>query len=243
MDGGFDADRGTLADADRLEVPDYLVRTYTWAYLLPISLKVFDNPVVLTFILWGNLSRLVRLACQEFTTGQRVLQAANVYGHLSCALAEVLGPSGRLEVIDIAPLQVDHCRRKLAAFPQAQVRHADAAAPGGGTYDGVCCFFLLHEVPDDYKRSVVDGLLNKVPMGGKAVFVDYHRPQPWHPLRGVMHMVFRWLEPFAFGLIDREIWSFASARDDFSWRKETLFGGLYQKVVAVRTGTACSYLY
>jgi hypothetical protein len=56
-------------------------------------------------------------------------------------------------------------------------------------------------------------------------------------------MVFRWLEPFAFGLIDREIWSFATARDDFSWRKETLFGGLYQKAVAVRVGASVDLRY
>ncbi len=46
-----------------------------------------------------------------------------------------------------------------------------------------------------------------------------------------MHMVFR-LEPFAIGLIEREIADFASERDDFHWRKTTFFGGLYQKVVA-----------
>jgi hypothetical protein len=49
-----------------------------------------------------------------------------------------------------------------------------------------------------------------------------------------MGMVFRWLEPYAFGLVKREIADFASDRDDFTWRKKTYFGGLYQKVVAVR---------
>jgi SAM-dependent methyltransferase len=236
MDGGVDFDVSALDDAKAQDIalPDYLVNTYTWAYLTPASLFLLDNPLVLTLILWGNLPRLVRFACAETGPGQRILQAANVYGHLSVELAATVGESGRLDVIDIAPIQVEHCRRKLAGFPHARVRRADAANPGGGLYDVVFCFFLLHEVPDDKKRAVVDGLMGAVRPGGKIVFVDYHRTVPWHPLRGLMRLVFRTLEPFAFGLIDGEIRDFASDAAAFSWSKETYFGGLYQKVVAVR---------
>ena len=195
---------------------------------------LLDNTFVVTAILWGNLNRLIRVNCAELEPGQRVLQAASVYGRYSSDLASTLGPSGRLDVIDIAPLQVAHRRRKLAGFPQARVRVADAAKPGGGTYDAVCCFFLLHEIPDDHKCQVVDALLAAVPPGGKVIFTDYHRTRRWHPLRWPMHMVFRLLEPFAIGLIEREIRDFASDRDDFHWRKTTFFGGLYQKVVAER---------
>ena len=162
------------------------------------------------------------------------MQAANVYGNLSAELAATVGPDGRLDVIDIAPIQVEHCRQKLEKFPQARVRRADAANPGGGLYDVVFCFFLLHEVPDAKKHTVVDGLMQAVRPGGKIVFVDYHDASRWHPLRGLMRMVFRTLEPFAFGLIDGEIKDFASASAAFTWTKETFFGGLYQKVVAVR---------
>ncbi|MCW5700096.1 MAG: rhodoquinone biosynthesis methyltransferase RquA, partial [Rhodospirillales bacterium] len=139
-----------------LGLPDYLVDTYTWAYLRPTSLLVFDNPWVVNTILWGNFRRLVRLACDEFKAGDRVLQAASVYGNLSASLAEKVGRKGHLEVIDIAPLQVEHCRRKLENYPQTRVRVADAAAPGADGFDAVCCFFLLHEVPDWQKRAVVD---------------------------------------------------------------------------------------
>lgn len=236
MDGGAEAkliDAGQRGEAPG-DLPDYLVKTYSWAYLRPASLLIFDNTVAVGAILWGNIWRLMRAACEEFSSGQRILQAASVYGSLSAELAGTVGPDGRLEVIDIAPLQVEHTRRKLAAYPQASVRVADAARPGGGLYDGVCCFFLLHEVPDAYKHAVVDGLLASVAPGSKVVFVDYHRPLPLHPLRFVMQGVFRLLEPFAEGLLRREIRDFAAERDSFVWRKETFFGGLYQKVVAER---------
>jgi len=220
------------SEPDSPPIPDYLAKTYTWAYLRPASVALLDNTFVVSAILWGNFRRLVSAACGEFRPGQRILQSASVYGNLSARLADVVGPDGRLEVIDIAPLQVEHCRRKLDGVSHALVRHADAAAPGGDPYDAVCCFFLLHEVPDDYKHSVVDGLLASVRPGGKVVFVDYHKPARLHPLRGIMSMVFRLLEPFAFGLVDREITDFAARHREFTWSKTTYFGGLYQKVVA-----------
>jgi len=216
-------------------LPEYLVRTYWWAYLTPASLRLLDNPFVLTAILWGNLPRLVRAACDEFQPGACVLQAASAYGNLSPELAAQVGPTGRLDVIDIAPLQVAHVQRKLKGYPHARARVADATEPVDGIYDGVCCFFLLHEIPDAEKRAAVDALLGAVEPGGKVVFVDYHRAVRWHPLRAPMGLVFRWLEPFAYGLVDREIRSLASKPYDFVWSKETFFGGLYQKVVAVRT--------
>ena len=215
-------------------LPDYLVETYSWAYLRPRSLQLLDRHLVVNSILWGNYNSLVRDACNEFAPGDHVLQAASVYGNLSSRLADRLGDEGFLDVIDVAPLQVAHCRRKLAGRENVQVRLADAASPGEDGYDGVACFFLLHEVPDPKKHQVVNALLEAVRPGGKVLFVDYHRPVPWHPLRPVMAAVFRWLEPFADGLVSRPITDFAAHPQDFHWRKETRFGGLYQKMVAKR---------
>lgn len=233
-DGG--CHRGFAAPAARESVPlpDYLVETYAWAYLRPRAVRILDRPAVVNGILWGNYRRLVTSACSEFVHGQRVLQAASVYGDLSSRLATRLGPRGFLDVIDIAPLQVDHCRRKLAAHRNVRVRVADAADPGESGYDGACCFFLLHEVPDAHKRLIVDALLAAVRIGGKVVIVDYHRPERWHPLRPVMAAVFRWLEPFAAGLLRSQVHELASAHRSFHSRKETRFGGLYQKVILER---------
>ena len=213
-------------------LPDYLVETYSWAYLRPGSLRLLDRPIVVNSILWGNYDGLVRAACDEFAPGDRVLQAASVYGDLSSRLATRIGSAGHLDVIDIAPIQVEHCRRKLAGRTNVAVRLADATSPGLSHHDGVCCFFLLHEVPDLQKRQIVNALLGAVRPGGKVVFVDYHRPRWWHPLRPVMSLVFRWLEPYANGLVSRSILQFAGRPHEFLWRKQTVFGGLYQVVVA-----------
>jgi SAM-dependent methyltransferase len=227
-----------LQTAEAPPVPAYLQERYAWAYLRPASLRVLDRRLVVSGILWGNYARLKRAALDEIRAGQRVLQAACVYGDLSPDLAAWVGAEGRLDVVDVAPIQVANCRRKLAAFSNACARRADAAAPGGGPYDVVCCFFLLHEIPDEHKGSVVDGLLASVAPGGKVVFVDYHRPHRLHPLRLPTGLVFDLLEPFARTLWQREIQNLAGAADRFVWRKHTYFGGLYQKVVAEASAPA-----
>lgn len=215
-------------------IPAYLSETYTWAYLRPASLAAFDHPAVVDLILWGQHDRLQRAVFDELSPGQRVLQSACVYGAFSAHLADFLGPSGRLDIIDVAPIQVENSRRKLAGLANTRLWVADAAEPGGGGYDAVVSFLLLHEMPDDYKRRVVDGLLGSIGPGGRVVFIDYHEPRWWHPLKPLMSLIFDTLEPYAKGLWRKEILQFASAPDEFVWRKETCFGGLYQKVVAQR---------
>ena len=213
-------------------IPDYLARTYTWAYLNPRTLRLLDREFVVNGILWGNYRRLVRAACGQFRAGERVLQAASVYGSQPLRLAERLGPTGELEIIDISALQVEHLRRKLAGQANARVRLADATAPGPQTYDAACCFFLLHEMPDTYKHRVVGALLGCVKPGGRVVFVDYAAPRWFHPLRGLMALVNRFLEPYAASLWRRPISSFATQAAAFRWTEKRLFLGLYQVVVA-----------
>jgi ubiquinone/menaquinone biosynthesis C-methylase UbiE len=215
-------------------IPAYLREVYGWAYLNPTNARLLDCDAVVSTILLGNNRRLRRSLLREIEPGQRVLHVAHVYGRLIPELAGRVGRSGQLDVIDLVPLQVALCRRKLRGFHQAQVRIADAAQPGDGMYDAVSCFFLLHEIPDGRKRAVVDALLPRVVPGGRVVFVDYHKPARWHPLRGVMRGLMSRLEPFAESLWHHEIAEFASAPGDYRWEKQTLFGGLYQKTVAYR---------
>jgi len=213
-------------------IPDYLRSVYSWAYIDPRNVRLLDREAVVEFILFGNGRRLRRALLAELENGQRVLQAANVYGCLIPEMAKKIGPGGFLDVIDIVPLQAANCRRNLAGQPQARVRIADAERPGPGQYDRVSSFFLLHELPDQQRRNVVNALLDRVAPGGKAVFVDYHRPKAFHPLRWLLAGVFKWLEPFAFDLWTHEIAEFATHPARFQWRTRAFFGGLYQITTA-----------
>jgi ubiquinone/menaquinone biosynthesis C-methylase UbiE len=215
-------------------IPDYLKNTYNWAYINPASVSFLDREIIVWAILWGNSERLKRAAFKEIEPETKVLQAAYVYGDFSPSLARHIGPKGQLDVVDIVPLQVDNCQRRLKNEPWASARVADAAQPGGGPFDSVCCYFLLHEMPHDKKIEVIRGLLDCVAPGGRAVFIDYHKPARFHPLKGIMHFIWRTLEPYAVELTETEIVSLADYGESFSWSKETFFGGLYQKVVATR---------
>ena len=53
-------------------------------------------------------------------------------------------------------------------------------------------------------------------------------------LSAINPLIFDTLEPYAKGLWRREIAEIAGNDSRFAWRKETYFGGLYQKVVATR---------
>lgn len=220
-------------------VPSYLSRTYHWAYLNRHTLPWLDRSLVVSAILWGNAGRLMRAAVEEFSPGQRLLQAACVYGRFSRMLAERVGCKGALEVVDVASIQVANVRRKLDGLTHTHVRQGDLARPGciaPESHEAVCCFFLLHEVPPVERACIVHNLLAAVQAGGKIVFVDYHRTRSWHPLRPIMAQVFRWLEPFAPSLLDADIATLSPLGEAFTWKKTTVFGGLYQKLVGVRRG-------
>jgi len=221
--------------SDALRVPSYLQDIYGWAYLTPSLARWLDRQVVVQTILWGNAQRLIGDVLAEVKPGDRVFQPAAVYGDFSRQIAAKVGASGKLDVRDIAPLQVDLTRRKLADLPQAHVACGDAADPHAQQADVVTCFFLLHEVPDDLKVRITCAMLAQVAPGGRAVFVDYHRPGRFHPLKPLMRRIFDWLEPFAQRMWQSEIRDLAgSAAAGFRWRKRTRFGGLYQVVVAER---------
>lgn len=216
-------------------LPAYLRDVYGWAYLDPRNARLLDNEAVVNTLLWGNSGRLRRALLAEIAAGDRVMQAAHVYGRLIPDLAKTIGPAGRFDIVEIAPLQAALCRRKLRGFPSARVRIGDAACPGDADYDVAVSFFLLHELPDDRKCAVVDAMLARLSPGGKAVFIDYHAPARWHPLLGFMRRIFTRLEPFAESMWHNQIQNFARDAGSYDWHTETCFGDLFQKTVAQRT--------
>jgi len=223
------------------KIPDYLAKTYGWAYLSPRTMPWLDRNIVVSVILFFNARRLMRMAVEEFSPGQRVLQSACVYGDFSQQLLEKLGPEGRLDVVDVAPIQIENLRRKLPNVKNLHMHRGDASLPETYTmlklpFDAVCCFFLLHEVPAKERASVVHNLLAAVKPGGKIVFADYHQYAPWHPLRPLMAFVFRYLEPYAGSLCASDISALSPLGNNFTWHKRTLFGGQYQVLVGQHQG-------
>ncbi|HUG23416.1 rhodoquinone biosynthesis methyltransferase RquA [Piscinibacter sp.] len=218
-------------------IPRYLEQVYWWAYVHPTAVQLFEREWLVNLILFNNYGRLRDLALAEL--GERVhgrtLQVACVYGNLTPKLHQRLAPDAELDVMDILPVQLSNLAKKLPADERVALVQGDSAsiACPDATYDQVLLFFLLHEQPEAVRRATLAEAMRVVKPGGKVVIVDYHRPVAWHPLRPLMHLVFRHLEPYAMDLWRHDVESFlpcASGQID----KQTYFGGLYQKLVLVR---------
>ncbi len=227
--------RSNATGANGPVIPTYLSQTYHWAYLDERNARYLDHELVVKTILWRQHRRLEQAAFAEISPGQRVLQSACVYGRFSNLLAEHIGPDGQLEVVDVAALQVRRCHEKLASFTNTRVRHEDVRQLPPSDFEVACCYFLLHELPDDAKSEAIAALLRSIRPGGKVVFVDYHKPHWAHPAKLLTSAVFKLFEPYAKGLWHKEVETLAGPHSaEFQWHKETFFGGLFQKVVVSR---------
>jgi ubiquinone/menaquinone biosynthesis C-methylase UbiE len=220
-------------------VPDYLEKTYWWAYTHPNAVRVFERQWLVNLILWGNFSRLRDLALQdmgEVISGQ-VLQVACVYGNLTEHIVRRLGPQAHLSVIDVAPVQIKNLHQKLGDKRQVSILQQDASNLGfvDASQDSTLVFFLLHEMPLDVRRQTIAEALRVTKPGGKVIFVDYHKPLASNPFRYIMVPILTTLEPFAMDLWHNEIAEWLPTPDTYSQiEKQTYFGGLYQKVVITR---------
>lgn len=214
-------------------MPEYLKQTYWWAYVHPRAVYVFERQWLVNLILWGNFARLRDEALDAL--GQqldgRTLQIASVYGNLSARLRERLAPEGKLDVVDILPVQLDNLARKLPVDPRIALHQGDSSAlpMASGSYDRALLFFLLHEQPEDVRRKTLAEALRVLKPGGTLVIVDYHRPSAFSPLYWPMQGILRTLEPYAMDLWRQPIDEFLPKDVAItSIERSTSFAGLYQ---------------
>lgn len=226
-------------------IPAYLQNTYWWAYLHPRAVRIFERQWLVNLILWGNFARLRDAALQDLgaVVNTRVLQVACVYGDFTEHLLRRLGPQGQVDVIDVAPIQIQNLHAKLkdagcdTRRMNALLQDASDLHFADASHDQVVLFFLLHEMPDEVRRATLAEALRVTKPGGRVVFVDYHKPRGWSPFRYLMVPVLTTLEPFAMDLWKGQIADWLPAGAGIATiDKQTYFGGLYQKVVLTKAG-------
>jgi ubiquinone/menaquinone biosynthesis C-methylase UbiE len=235
---GFSPSESTLTAANSApEIPEYLQDTYWWAYLHPKSFYFFERKWVVNLILWGNMKRLTEMVIEELSVEpeSRILQIACVYGEFSSKVAEHLDKTGsRLEIVDVATIQLENVEKKLTGKQNIGLHHLDSTSMSfpDGSFDQTVVFFLLHEQPDYARRKTVEEAIRVTRPGGKVIFVDYHGPKRSNPMRYVMKPILTWLEPYAMDLWREELPAFFPQNvKPEQIESEFYFGDLYQKIV------------
>ena len=220
---------------DNYKVPSYLIDVYNWAYIKPKNVKFLDNIIIYNTILFGNGFKLMKTFLKEIDINSNHLQIAHVYGPLVNKVLDKIGSKGHLTVLDAAPVQLEQAKKKIGPAKNVKYILQDAKDPFYGNFKTIGCYFLLHEVPDDVKVTILDNILDHVVNNNsKAIFVDYHRPSIFNPARFILSLINKTLEPFADTMWHNDIKDFTKRSDQFNWRKETYFFGTYQKVVVTK---------
>ena len=214
-------------------IPKYLSETYWWAYVHPNAVWFFERQWLVNLILWGNFYKLRDLALTELAKPSKVLQVACVYGNFTEQLA-VSQPKAEIHVVDVAQIQLNNLKAKTSTFTNIHLHHQDSSKLEfeEGVFDNVIVFFLLHEMPEEVRKLTVKEAIRVLKPGGKAVFVDYHKPSGGNPFKYVMMPILKYLEPFALDLWKTEIKEWLPQVT--SCHKETYFAGLYQKVIVIK---------
>ena len=181
---------------------------------------------------------LVSSLLKNIKKDQSILQMGLVFGDEMDSVAQAVGAYGQYDIIDINSLQISRNQEKYGnVYPAMKIFKQDAATFKSTTkYDVVICFLLLQELPPVTKGKVINNALEALKDGGSAIFIDYHKPVFWHPLRYVVRMYNRLKHPFVEKLWDKEIDTYAKNKTDYSWLKSVFFGGMFQKVVATKKG-------
>ncbi|MBI2612480.1 class I SAM-dependent methyltransferase [Candidatus Kaiserbacteria bacterium] len=219
-------------------VPAYLEKNYWWAYVRPSAVRFWDRPWLINLILFGKYRTLRDKVLHEFghAISGKTLQISCCYGELTPRLFECVKKGrGTLDVVDVLPVQLENLKRKLPKDSSVQTFPMDAALLDfpDALYEQVLVFFLLHEVPQEYREKIMREALRVLKPGGKIIIADYGAPSCFHPLRYLLLPLLGRLEPTARELWNRELNRILpNEMRAHTWRKTSYFGGLYQMLVS-----------
>ena len=221
-----------------VQLPDYLVRHYDWAYLWPISVWFFDHQPIINAILFGNYRRIMNetLRLMKPEAAGKTLQIAAVYGELTPTIARHVE---ELHLVDAAAVQLGAARRKLDAIGERafssrmlaeSLRYADAS------FDTTILFFLLHELPQDARRAALREAIRVLRPGGQLLIAEYgeHGKRHWFHRFAPFRAILTWAEPFLDGFWKEDLTEILGECADDVGRRVRLddsvdiFGGFYR---------------
>lgn len=221
-----------------VSLPVHVPGIYDWLYNNKDVYTLFDNDWFINLITLGFHKKLVDSLLKEIKPNSHVLQLGCTFGLQIENVAYQIDETGKYIIVDNNKKQIKRCQKKYDfLFNNLKFKFADATNfKIDDEFDYVICYNLLHELPPLSKVNAVCHALNSLKPGGKAIFIDYHNPSKYHPLRYFMRLFNRLYQPFAEKLWERSIDSYAQNVNvaDYIWTKTTFGMGMYQKVVATK---------
>lgn len=195
-------DTGTIERS--IELPDYLVRYYAWAYVWPFAVWFFDHQPIINAILFGNYRKIMNhtVRLMQPANAGKTLQIAAVYGKLTPRLAQEID---ELYLIDVAPVQLRAAARKLEEVGKnahlAQM-NAEHLTYEDNSFDTALMFLLLHELPPEARQSSLRHTLRLLRRGGRFVVAEYgeygkqHLFHRFAPIRWMLTIAEPFLDDF-----------------------------------------------
>ena len=214
--------------------PPYLTDIYSWLYLNPKLYKFLDNGTLQNILTLGYHHLLTEEIKKELSPHAKVLQIGVTLGNQIEQTYNSLNALGSYTVMDIVP-QLLNIKREKNIKQHISWIQGDASKAINDTYDTIICYMLLHELPPLTRTKLLENIINALKPEGKAIFIDYHLPSSYNPLKYIIRAVNRLYQPFAEDLWKHSIRDLTPNAGLCTWSKQTLFGDVYQKVVASKT--------
>jgi ubiquinone/menaquinone biosynthesis C-methylase UbiE len=171
---------------------------------------------------------------KEISPHSHILQVGIPLGSEINEVYSSIGMLGSLTIIDVIPELLEKCKDNHLD-KRINFIHANATKPIKGEYDIIICYMLLHELPPYTRAAILDNMLKALKPSGKIIFIDYHLPSSYHPLKYIIRAVNRLYQPFAETLWKKSIKDMTPNAENCTWSQQTYFGGVYQKVVATKS--------
>lgn len=128
-------------------------------------------------LLFGGRRRRVDralVAASGTAPGDRVLDVGSGPGHFAGALAEAVGPTGRVVGLDPSQPMVDYANARTGRLTYCtfQLGSAQRNELPDASFDVVTSTFVMHHIPADHRGTALGHLFRVLRPGGRLLLAD-----------------------------------------------------------------------
>jgi ubiquinone/menaquinone biosynthesis C-methylase UbiE len=126
-----------------------------------------------------NVLRAMTVNLAQLKAGDRVLEVGCGTGTLSLAAKQKVGPTGKVDGIDVIPQMIELSRRKAdkaGADITFQLGSIDEIPFQANQFDAVMCSFMIFHMSEDVRRRGIKEIQRVLKPEGRFVVVDISPP-------------------------------------------------------------------